>query len=320
VGPRLALAVPFAHGRVHITRDIRYAPGGGSRHLLDVYRPRVPVDAAPVLLQVHGGAWVIGSKRQQGLPLMHDLVANGWVCVAPNYRLSPRATFPDHLVDLKLVLRWIREHIAEFGGDRQFVTVTGGSAGGHLAALLALTANDPEYQPDFEGIDTSVRACVPFYGVYDFTGRFGGRGADGMGGLIERVVLKKRVDQDPEAFEKASPMSRLRADSPPFMVVHGTHDSLAPVEAARAFSAALRSVAGSPVVYLELPGAQHAFEVFHSLRTEHVVQGVGRFLSFVHASYRGVPASTASAIPPHSGAGPLRGPRSRREPTSPGRS
>src|SRR3989442_2578192 len=100
-------------------------------------------------------------------PLMLPLAAEGWVCVAANYRLSPRAAFPEHLIDCKLALRWVREHIESFGGDPDFVVVTGGSAGGHLAALVALTANAPEYQPGFEDTDTSVTACVPFYGVYD---------------------------------------------------------------------------------------------------------------------------------------------------------
>ena len=111
-----------------------------------------------MLLQIHGGAWVIGNKRQQALPLMHHLAAHGWVCVAANYRLSPRATFPDHLIDVKLALGWIHEHIDSYGGDPEFVAITGGSAGGHLASLAALTANHPEYQPGFEPAETSVKS------------------------------------------------------------------------------------------------------------------------------------------------------------------
>ncbi len=106
---------------------------------------------APVLLQIHGGAWVIGNKDQQGMPLMYHLADKGWVCVAINYRLSPRATWPDHLVDCKRALAWIREHIAEYGGDPDYVVVTGGSAGGHLTAMMGLTANDPAYQPGLRG-------------------------------------------------------------------------------------------------------------------------------------------------------------------------
>jgi acetyl esterase/lipase len=282
---RLALAIPLPSRRIDVTRDVRYAPGAGRRHRLDVYRPAgVDLFDAPVLLQVHGGAWIIGNKRQQALPLMHHLAAHGWVCVAPNYRLSPRATFPDHLVDVKLTIRWIREHIASFGGDPRFVAITGGSAGGHLASLAAFTGNDPAYQPGFEDVETSVSACVPFYGAYDLTNRFGGRGADGMAGLAERALLKQRLADDRDSFERASPLDRVRADAPPFMVVHGTDDSLVPVEEARAFAAALRARSRAPSVYLELPGAQHAFEIFHSVRSDAVVRGVHRFLTFVHDS------------------------------------
>ena len=284
---RLALALPLPETRVEVIRNVRYADGAGRRHLLDVYRPATAVTGAPVLLQIHGGAWIIGNKREQALPLMHQLAAHGWVCVAPNYRLSPSATFPDHLVDVKLALRWIRERVADYGGDPDFVVVTGGSAGGHLASLAAFTANDPAYQPGFEDVDTSVAACVPFYGAYDLTGRFGGVGADGMGGLIERLVLKRRLAADPAAFAGASPLDRVAAVAPPFMVVHGTNDSLVPIGEARAFAARLRDVSTGPTVFLELPGAQHAFEIFHSVRSEVVVRAVHRFLASVHRSRQG---------------------------------
>jgi acetyl esterase/lipase len=281
---RLALALPLPETRVEVIRNVRYADGAGRRHLLDVYRPATEVTGAPVLLQIHGGAWIIGNKREQALPLMHQLAAHGWVCVAPNYRLSPDATFPDHLVDVKLSLRWIRERVADYGGDPDFVVVTGGSAGGHLASLAAFTANDPAYQPGFEDVDTSVAACVPFYGAYDLTGRFGGVGADGMGGLIERLVLKRKLAADPAAFARASPLDRVVAVAPPFMVVHGTSDSLVPIAEARAFAARLREVSAGPTVFLELPGAQHAFEIFHSVRSEKVVRAVHRFLASVYRS------------------------------------
>ena len=285
---RLALAVPIADRTIEVVRDLRYAPGAGRRHRLDVYRAAgVPLARAPVLLQIHGGAWIVGNKRQQARPLINYLAAHGWVCVTPNYRLSPKATFPDHLLDVKLALRWVREHIAEYGGDPDFVVVTGGSAGGHLATLTACTANDPEYQPGFEDVDTSVAACVPFYGAYDLRGRFGGRGADGMGGLIERIVLKRKLADDPAAFSRASPLDRIHRALPPFLVVHGTHDSLVPVTEAQAFAARLRDRSASPVVYVELPGTQHAFELFHSVRSETVVRGVHRFLAAVYFSRRG---------------------------------
>jgi acetyl esterase/lipase len=281
------LAVPFLlYDRdVRISRDIAYAHDAGRRQTLDVYGPWKPARDAPVLLQIHGGGWVIGHKRQQALPLMLHLAARGWVCVAANYRLAPRATFPDPLIDLKQAIRWIRSHVAGYGGNPDFLTVTGGSAGGHLSSLVALTANDPAYQPGFEDVDTRVDACVPFYGVYDFTNRFGQDPKDGMRQFLERVVMKTRYADDPDAFERASPVSRIHPDAPPFFVVHGTHDSLVPVAEAREFVRMLRATSKQPVAYAELPTAQHAFEVFHSLRTRHVVEGVERFLAFTWARH-----------------------------------
>ncbi|MBW2286730.1 MAG: alpha/beta hydrolase [Deltaproteobacteria bacterium] len=275
----------FKHPDVEVKHDIAYLPDGDPKHRLDVYAPRVGVQNAPVLLQIHGGGWVIGNKREQALPLMYHLASRGWICVATNYRLSPRATFPDHLVDLKSAMHWIRENIAEYGGDPNFVAATGGSAGGHLSSLLALTAGDPEYQPGFESVDTSVRACVPFYGIYDFTNEYGLQAYSGLGGFVERTVMKKNQSEDRDAFRRASPLHRVHADAPPFFVIHGSHDSLASVEEARHFTDVLRKASHQPAIYAEIPGAQHAFEIFHSLRTTHVVRAVDRFLSFVYSDY-----------------------------------
>ena len=92
-----------------------------------------------MLVQIHGGGWLWGRKEGQAEPLMGHLAERGWVCVAPNYRLSPRATWPDHIVDVKRALAWVKSNIAEYGGDPGFLVVTGGSAGGHLASLAGLT-------------------------------------------------------------------------------------------------------------------------------------------------------------------------------------
>ena len=274
--------------RVEKLRNIRYAARGRRGLALDIHRPRARPTPRPVLLYVHGGAWVFGDKRNQAVPMMTHLAANGWVCVTANYRLSPRATFPDHLVDVKRALVWVRDHIEEYGGDPRFVVIAGGSAGGHLAALAALTPGDPEYQPGFEDRDTSVEACVPFYGVYDFTNRRG-VSQGGMRLLLERLVVKAALDSERDRFDRASPMSRVRRDAPPFMILHGTNDTLVPVGEARLFAELLRDASRSAVVYAELPGAQHAFEILPSVRTVHVVRGVERFLSVVYGDWeRGI--------------------------------
>lgn len=284
--PLRELAAPFALRTPGVAwlRDIAYA-NGHKRHVLDVYRPSGGCSQAPVLLQIHGGAWMLGNKHEQALPLVYYLAARGWVVVTPNYRLSPRARFPDHLVDCKRALAWVRSNIAGYGGNPGFVAVTGGSAGGHLAALMALTANEASLQPGFEEIDTTVAAAVPFYGVYDFTDRHGLKGSGAsMVRWLEKTVMPCSPRQDARLWDLASPIAQVRRDAPPFFILHGTHDSLASVEEARHFAGQLRDVSMQPVVYAELPGAQHAWDIFRSVRAMESVHAVGRFLEWAHAS------------------------------------
>ena len=156
----------------------------------------------------------------------------------------------------------MKEHIAEYGGDPDYVVISGGSAGGHLASLAALTPNQPEYQPGFEAVDTTVQACVPFYGVYDFTNRDGIRGR-GMGKFLERTVMKskladgtrglgKGVADGPGEPGRATVLRRARRQRHAGAGGRGPRPSSS--------SCGLRRDA--PVVYAELPGAQHAFEIF----------------------------------------------------------
>ena len=298
---RLVIAVPFRLRGIKRVRNIDYWGDGNYRHKLDVLSRRsVQPVQAPVLVYIHGGGWVIGDKRQQGIPMMHELVQRGWVCVAINYRLSPRATWPAHIVDCKRAVAWVREHIADYGGDPGFIAVSGGSAGGHLCSLLALTPGQPEWQPGFEDLDTRVDACVPFYGVYDLTGDPERSGAYGRGlvELLERRVMKVSQADDPGVFEDASPDRRVTAAAPPMFVLHGVNDTLVPLAVARHFVDRLRSSSPSPVAYAELPGAQHAFDVLASARCRYTTMGVVRFLDAVRAV---APAEAAPAPAPVAG-------------------
>ncbi|WP_246456160.1 alpha/beta hydrolase [Nocardioides mesophilus] len=269
---------------VEVIRDVPYEEAHGRRGLLDVYRQRgADLGAAPVLVQVHGGAWTIGSKDYQALPLMHHMAARGWVCLAINYRLSPRDPWPAHIVDVKRAIAWAREHAHEYGGDPSFLAITGGSAGGHLAALAALTPGDPRWQPGFEDADTHVDAAVPFYGVYDFAGVTGTPRATAM---RDRFLGPRVLVADPRErladFEEASPLLRVGPDAPPTMLIHGRRDSLVEVGQAREMARTLRATSKREVVYAELPGAQHAFDTFPSIRSAAVVRGVERFLRWTY--------------------------------------
>jgi acetyl esterase/lipase len=269
-------------GDVERIRNLPYAGDDLVRHRLDVWRSPDAGPGAPVLLQIHGGGWMTGNKDQQARPLLYHFARRGWVCVAINYRLAPKAKWPDQLVDCKLALRWIREHVHEYGGDPDSVVATGGSAGGHLTTLVGLTANRPEYQPGFESVDTSVRAIVPLYGVYDLRDRHGFRhGGDSFPKFAQKKIIQAPPGEEAAMFTQASPIDQIHPGAPPALVVHGTHDLLAPVEEARLFATMLREVSTQPVVYVELPGAHHAFDLFHSSRGLHVVEGIDMFLTWL---------------------------------------
>jgi acetyl esterase/lipase len=278
----------FRHpsGDIRVERGIAYGEAGSRNHL-DIYLPAEGAENAPVLLQVHGGAWILGTKDEQGIPLMQHLAAKGWVCVAINYRLAPRDPWPAQAVDVKKAIHWIRENIASYGGDPRYLAITGGSAGGHLCALTALTPNTPEWQPGFEDADTSVQVAVPHYGVYDFAGSTGTRAATKLRDLfLADWVMKTTWEEDPEVFEDASPILRITPDAPDFFVIHGAHDSLVPVDQARQFVTRLREVSKRSVVYAELPGAQHAFDIFPSIRSSHIVRAIDRYLHWHWNQYR----------------------------------
>jgi acetyl esterase/lipase len=231
------------------------------------------------MLFVPGGAWVHGSRILQGYALMSHLAEMGWVCLSIDYRVAPNNRWPQHITDVKTAIAWARANVDKFGGDRDFVTIAGTSAGGHLAALAGLTGNDPEMQADLpEGSDTSVDAVIGIYGRYDWEDRSTVERARFVD-FLERVVVKRRIDRHPEIFRAASPIARVHPDAPPFLVVHGSGDTVIPVQQARDFVETLRRVSRAVVSYVELPGAGHGFDMTDGARTAPMATAIGLFLN-----------------------------------------
>lgn len=256
---------------------IAYADDG-ERTTLDVI---VPADGsaktAPVLLHIHGGAWVLGKRNQQARPLIHHLVRHGWVCVDINYRLGPKHRFPAMIVDVLRAIAWTKANIAQYGGDPERMALTGGSAGGHLTALAALGHDRAEFKPGFEAADCAVRAAVPCYGRFDFADRLG------LWGRNHAAFLKFEADKvmppgaDPALYDLASPIALVRGDAPPMLVLHGRHDTLIPCAEGAAFAKAQRE-AGGNVDHIELGHAQHAYDVMQSALTWAHVRAVRAWL------------------------------------------
>ncbi len=269
---------------VHRTA-VRYGPH--ESQLLDVWRlPELPAKPAPVLIFVPGGAWLHGSRTFQGSALMSRLAAAGWVCLAIDYRVSPRHRWPRHVMDVKAAISWARANADQVGGDRDFVAIAGCSAGGHLASLAALTPGDDRFESDLDaGSNTSVDAAVSIYGRYDWHDRSTPE-RDGFVDFLESIVVQRRYDRHEDIYRDASPMARVTDGAPPFFVVHGSSDFVIPVAQARTFVDELRATSRQTVGYLELPGAQHGFDLIDANCTGSACTAIGLFLNEIHRRHR----------------------------------
>lgn len=279
--------------RRHVHRtSVRY--GDHPMQLLDVWRPaELPSEPAPVLLFVPGGAWVHGSRLLQGYAMLSHLAQQGWVCLSIDYRVAPHHRWPRHISDVKAAIAWARANVDKFGGDRNFVAIAGASAGGHLAALAGLTPNDPELQGELPAdADTSVDAVVGIYGRYDWEDRSTVE-RDRFVDFLERVVVGRKIARHPEIFRQASPIARVHRDAPPFLVIHGSADTVIPVAQARSFVDRLEATSAGPVGYIEFPGAGHGFDMTDGARTGAMAKAIGLFLDQIH---RNSTADKAKAV------------------------
>ena len=235
----------------------------------------------------------MGQKEGQAEPLMAHLAERGWVCVTTNYRLSPRASWPDHIVDVKRALAWTKATIAEHGGDPDFVVITGGlrrRPPGIARRPHAPRRRLPARLRGRRHLRCRRRALLRRVRLPQPARH---EPADIEGFLAERV-FKSSLAEDRERWEQASPISHVGPHAPPFFVLHGTNDSLVPAAQARTFVDELRKESSHPVLYAELPGAQHAFDMFPSVRTHATVHAVERFLAVVRSEHGG--ATPAEAV------------------------
>jgi len=250
--------LPVFHPGVKSTSNLSYGDAG-RRNRLDLYRRRRGGDSGggPVLIHLHGGgfSFLPGRRSFYARRLLFRLARQGWVCISATYRLQPAASFPDELIDVKKAIVWARAHAREHGGDPDRIVLAGSSFGARLATLAGFTVNDPAFQPGFEQADTSVAAVVGLYGYY--------------GGIASRRSLP------------SSPFDYAGRGSAPLLIVHGDQDTFTSTEHARALAERARSATPNPVVYVELPGAQHSFDLLSSIRFEAVIDGIEAFAASI---------------------------------------
>jgi acetyl esterase/lipase len=260
---RILLApVPVFHFGVKRIRNLSYGDAG-PRNRLDLYRRRRGGSGGPVLIHLHGGgsSFAAGRKSFYARRLLFRCAREGWVCLSATYRLRPAAAFPDELIDVKKAIAWARAHAIEHGGDPDRIVLAGSSFGARLATLAGFTMNDPAFQPGFEEADTSLAAVVALYGYY--------------GGTASRDSLP------------SSPFDYAQRGCPPLLVVHGDRDTLTSSDRARALAERARDASAEPVVYVELPGAEHSFDLLSSIRFEAVIDGIEVFVRHIARATHG---------------------------------
>lgn len=281
----------------HIERkflDIPYASLSPAQKL-DIYLPdeedRGPL---PVILSIHGGAFMGCDKSDAQVIPMLDGLKRGYAVVAVNYRLSWEALFPALVHDVKAAVRWVRANATKYNFDLERIAAWGGSAGGYLSSMLGTSAGIPEMEdlslgnPDQP---SNVQSVVDWFGPTNFLKMDEHLAANGMlpppgfrhseANSPESLLFGQVITEIPEKVAAANPETYIRPGAPPFLLQHGTIDPVVPVQQSIEFAAKLRSLVGEDQAILELfEGAAHADERFESS------ENVTRVLDFLDTNLK----------------------------------
>lgn len=299
IGPSLLLRTQvLASARVE--RGIEFRRVGGRRLVLDVYRTPEGSKPKPAIVYVHGGGWMSGSRRQSRF-MCAELASRGFPVFAISYRFAPFAGMKDIIGDCKAGLAWVRARQRDYGADERTL-VMGGSAGGHLSAMLALTPNEKRFQPGFEDADTSVNGAVIFYGVTELSSVYTTH-KDLLFGWFLQVVVRSPYAKNPEAWRELEPVSWASKAAPSMLFVHGLSDGVVPVAHSRLLAKKLREEGARRVNLLEIPLAQHAFEVMPTVMQQRAVRLICGWCEEVSeraASHVPAPAQVAATVDPRS--------------------
>jgi acetyl esterase/lipase len=247
--------------------DTPYASISKSQKL-DIYLPDTAYKPLPVIVAIHGGAFMSGDKRDGQLNPMLEGIKRGYAIISVNYRLSKEAKFPAQIQDIKAAIRWIKANAKKYNLNPDKIGAWGGSAGGHLASLLGTSGNIKELEDlnlGSPGFTSNVHAVVDWFGPIDFlkmdeqfmkSGK--GKADHSKSDSPESRLMGKRISDIPDAVEKANPETYISADDPPFFIEHGTNDKLIPTLQSENLYQKLISVLGEQKVTLKLiEGAGH---------------------------------------------------------------
>jgi acetyl esterase/lipase len=274
-GPHYAIQAihPLANTD-HIKRkilDIPYANQSPAQKL-DIYFPDHIASPLPVIVSIHGGAFMGCDKSDMQVMPMLEGLKRGYAVVAVNYRLSWEAIFPALVQDGKAAIRWIRANASRYGLDPQRIAAWGGSAGGYLASMLGTSSGIAELEDLNLGNEEqpcNIQAVVAWFGPTDFLKMDEQLAVNGLcpqedqshNGVNspESLLLGQKITKIPEIVKTANPETYIRASAPPFFLQHGTKDCVVPVQQSINFATLLSKILGENQVQLELiQDAEHA--------------------------------------------------------------
>lgn len=253
--------------------DIPYAELSEAQRL-DIYIPDKEGIEFPVIIYIHGGAFMSGDKSKK-LNSKLESLQRGYALVSMNYRLSGESKFPAQIHDVKAAIRWLRANAKKYNIDGSKISVWGGSAGGYLAALAG-TSGDIKELEDLElgnpEQSSRVQAVVDWCGPINFSQIDNQFIESGKGEATENTedspssrLMGKKIADIPDKIKAANPETYISADDPPFLIQHGTDDSYVPFQQSRNFAAKLQSVLGKEKVIINLfEGAGHGGSAFDS--------------------------------------------------------
>ena len=238
---------------VALQEDLVFGTGGGHPLRLDLARPFGTDSARPAVVFIHGGGWK-SADRTNGRPLILLLASHGFVAVSIDYRLSDQAGFPAQLEDAKCAVRFLRAHAEELGVDPARIGAAGGSAGGHLAALVGLVPADAglEGEGGWEAESSRVRAVADLYGISDVAVML----EENLASDCAQKLMRGTPEEKPELYRLASPLAWVKPGAPPFYLTHGDCDDVVPLSHSEKLAAALLA-AGSEARLRVIPGMAH---------------------------------------------------------------
>jgi acetyl esterase/lipase len=256
----------FPEGTV-FHENIPYAQDTVQKHLLDIYLPKNAKPNLPLVVWVHGGAWMMNDKYAD-MGYMRQTVKgfleNGYAFASIDYRHTTTKPFPAQAQDCNQALQWLYDHAAQYGFNKQKIALVGFSAGGHLASLIALAANNnvKDFYVDEKPATYKLSAVVDFYGPADLIAM----ASDTLKNTKTEpmtILLGAAVVDRPDLAKHASPVTYIDKNDPPFLIIHGEKDDAVPNTQSRMLNSWLR-LSGVPSSVIIVPGAPHYGEMFDS--------------------------------------------------------